>query len=263
MIKLKVNDVETEFKTSLFPDGTSQVWDIKYQDTLPDYFKIDFYWENKEVEIFQLFMLIDLIRAEHPYAYIHLYMPFLVYGRQDKEISNSTTFALTSFAKLLNTKKLNLVSSFDAHSPEAKELIRNFYSISPENFHFNVCMKFKPDFIFYPDKGACERCYFMRTNYVFGEKVRNQLTGDIEGYKIVSSFPLKDKKILIVDDLVDGGATFVNAANELKKLGAGKLGLCVSHGLFSKGFDEMKAAGIEEFFTTNSLIKNKEGYNVL
>lgn len=44
---------------------------------------------------------------------------------------------------------------------------------------------------------------------------------------------------LIVDDICDGGGTFIGLAEELKRKNAGKIYLAVSHGIFSKGIDKL------------------------
>ena len=44
-----------------------------------------------------------------------------------------------------------------------------------------------------------------------------------------------DVKILIVDDICDGGMTFIKVAEVLKNFGTKQIDLAVSHGLFSKG----------------------------
>jgi ribose-phosphate pyrophosphokinase len=264
MIKLRANGIEVPFEVSKFPDGTSQLWKAGRLD-LFSHFRINFIWENDEREVFHLLMLIDLIRSYNPDAFIYLAMPYLPYARQDKPVVSEFTFALNTFANLLNSKNIDLIESFDVHSNQAHKLIKNFHSISPQNFHNWVYSKFKPDLFFYPDRGAAYR-YAAAINEImlFGNKVRNQSTGEITDYEIanLNHFDIKDKKILIIDDICDGGATFITAAKKLKEHGAGEIGLCVSHGLFSKGFDEMKAAGISQFFTTNSLLKNSDGYKV-
>jgi ribose-phosphate pyrophosphokinase len=51
--------------------------------------------------------------------------------------------------------------------------------------------------------------------------------------------------------LLNGGGTFIGLAKELKNKNAGKLYLAVSHGIFSKGFEELKC--FERIFTTDSV----------
>jgi len=63
---------------------------------------------------------------------------------------------------------------------------------------------------------------------------------------------------LIVDDICDGGGTFLGLAKELKSKNAGKLYLAISHGIFSKGFESL-AKDFQKIFTTDSFktIENK------
>lgn len=266
MIKLFINKKPISFEITKFPDGTSQVWHVDKIFEYADNVEIQFLWENNEAEVIHFLMLLDLVSYdENNYNSILLTIPYMPYARQDKEINNYTTFALNTFYKMLNSivsdRKKIKIETFDLHGYNNLPVAMN---IRP--FFYHVVETFKPDVIFYPDKGAYTR-YNKHVNEIvlFGEKIRDQSNGKIIDYQIRNSeyFNIQDKKILIRDDLCDGGATFVQAAKALKKLGAGEIALCVSHGVFSKGFDEMKEAGISQFFYTNSLIKNKDGFKIV
>jgi ribose-phosphate pyrophosphokinase len=56
----------------------------------------------------------------------------------------------------------------------------------------------------------------------------------------------------MVDDICDGGGTFLGLAEELKSKNAGKLFLAVSHGIFSKGISKLSSM-FENIFTTDSI----------
>jgi ribose-phosphate pyrophosphokinase len=56
-------------------------------------------------------------------------------------------------------------------------------------------------------------------------------------------------RCLIVDDICDGGATFVALARKLREAGAIEVSLFVTHGIFSKGKD---LEGIDNIYTTGS-----------
>ena len=62
---------------------------------------------------------------------------------------------------------------------------------------------------------------------------------------------MEGSDILIVDDICDGGRTFIGLAEELKKKNAGDLYLFVTHGIFSQGFSELKKH-FKKIFSTNS-----------
>lgn len=258
MIKLKQNNKYIDFDTTIFPDGTSQTWKFKGLEKTP--VTIEWYWENNEAEIFHLFSLCEFLANEGIYYTKELEIPYLPYARQDKPIGNSTTFNLSVFANVINELEFNKVTTFDVHSIVASKLIRRLEVISPKNFHKQVQKDFKPDLWFYPDKGAYTR--YRQTNLdneivLYGEKFRDPETGVISAYKISNTgyFDLKGKRVLIVDDICDGGATFITAAQALKALGVGEIGLAVSHGIFSKGYVGLVDAGVTSFYTTNSLIK--------
>jgi ribose-phosphate pyrophosphokinase len=56
----------------------------------------------------------------------------------------------------------------------------------------------------------------------------------------------------VIDDLCDGGGTFIGIAQELRKAGITQpLYLYVSHGIFSKGL-EVLFQHFDQIFTTNS-----------
>ena len=64
------------------------------------------------------------------------------------------------------------------------------------------------------------------------------------------------KDVYIVDDIVEGGRTFITLAKELRKQNVGKVYLIVSHGVFSQGDKEMKEY-LDGVFTTDSFVSVK------
>ena len=82
-------------------------------------------------------------------------------------------------------------------------------------------------------------------------KRRNVTTGELSGFTVPIE-DLKNRPCLIVDDICDGGGTFLGLGSELKKKNAGELFLAVSHGIFSKGFDQLSDI-YTQLFTTDSI----------
>ncbi|MFY7909906.1 MAG: phosphoribosyltransferase family protein, partial [Emticicia sp.] len=106
-----------------------------------------------------------------------------------------------------------------------------------------------------PDGGALKKIYKV-AEYLGGievveaSKSRDVKTGKLTGFKVYHD-DLEGSDCLIVDDICDGGGTFIGLADELKKKNSGKLYLAISHGIFSKGFDELSQC-FTQIFTTNS-----------
>lgn len=247
-----------------FPDGTTQVWKLPENILDAKLLKIDWRYERED-EFFSLAQL----RTLFPSKELVLHVPYLPYARQDKDVSNDQTFSLRTFAGLLNTLNLVCVTAVDVHNPAVtKELIRNFTNVTVDGLHGVVIDRVQPDLIVFPDAGAKTRypLALKRLHVVFA-KHRDQATGQILGHELSktegSPKLLADgKTLLIVDDLCDGGATFLSIAKAINDQFKGvKIHLYVTHGVFSKGRKLLEDAGIT-LHTTNSLPKNADGIPV-
>jgi ribose-phosphate pyrophosphokinase len=267
MITVIVGNHNFILQPTIFPDGTSQVWKLPQDILQCSSVSIDWRFES-EREIIDLLSLRKLIKHQN----VSLHVPYLPYARQDKDVTNESTFNLVVFADLINSMNFTTVSSVDAHNAKrTAKLIKRFINIPASDFHSDVIESSEPDFIVFPDKGAADRYHDSGTAHipkVVCDKTRNQLTGAITGHEIVEGNPfnrtdLFNTKFLIIDDLCDGGATFVSVAKLLKSANTPVyVDLCVTHGLFSKGRDHLLANGIDKLYTTNSLTKNEDGYKV-
>ncbi|MEL6720431.1 MAG: phosphoribosyltransferase family protein [Bacteroidota bacterium] len=78
----------------------------------------------------------------------------------------------------------------------------------------------------------------------------NIKTGQLSDFQVYAN-DLNAKNCLIVDDICDGGRTFIGLAEALKHKGANRLYLAVSHGIFSYGFEELNNH-FEHIFTTDA-----------
>lgn len=259
MITVKTYLSTHVLQPTIFPDGTSQVWKLPAEVLETKQLKVIWNFEA-EREVIDLLSL----RALLPDHEINLHIPYLPYGRQDKDVNNGLTFNLVVLAKLLNSMNLDQVTSVDTHNPEAAErLIDNFVNIKVESLHARLIAEIKPDAIVFPDQGASDR-YKTDLNTIVCKKIRDQSTGQITGLGIYNQTKLKGgDRVLILDDICDGGATFIAVAKELNKEQYGlKVDLFVTHGIFSRGRQHLLDNGINALYTTNSLPKNNEGYEV-
>lgn len=257
---IKVNGVVVP--VTMFPDKTSQVWKLPIE-CFESKSRLSVTWDfEHEGELMHLAQTVDLLRGAGLGQQIDLYLPYLPYGRQDKAITNQSTFALHSFARMLNALAFDRVFLTDPHSAVAKELINNCYV----TYQFMVLDKargeLRPTLVF-PDKGAADKYVpiFCPDVYIRCEKIRDQATGEILKQEFVIHKPREKLlstlhehlpalgPLLIVDDICDGGATFIGIAKGLREAGAQSVHLFVSHGLFTKGVQVLRDAGIERIFT--------------
>lgn len=242
-----------------FPDKTSQVWQLNSIQL--EYLKndltpvVEWYFED-ECEVFQIVQLFDLINTIVPEdREITLLTPFLPYARQDKEIDNQLTFALRTFLKVISLTYAKLVV-FDVHSQDLlKELYPNFKNIEPIKEIGDATLDGQSDTLCFPDSGAKTRYEHLFPSAVEKavvlEKTRDQVTGSINGIQLADGYDpelVKGKKILIVDDICDGGRTFIEAAKVLYSHGADTVNLYTSHGIYSKGVVILHEAGIKKIY---------------
>jgi len=233
---------------TLFPDNTSQVWklDEKYFGSVSVTVEWDYTHEGEFMQIAQLKHLLDFYGVDRVYLHIH----YLPYGRQDKWIANNATFALRTFASLLNSLHFTEILIMDPHSQVALNIINKSTAYYPHNSLHKAIQATGADLICYPDNGALVKyveIYKLDIPFIYGKKVRDQETGYISNYKLVGG--CEDKIVLIVDDICDGGKTFEILAKDLFAGGAENVHLFVTHGLFSKGLRPLRRAGIDMIFT--------------
>ena len=184
-----------------------------------------------------------------------LVMPYIPYARQDRKCFNGESFTLKVFTNILNSAKFDTVHVFDAHSDVAPALIDNCKNHDNRQFVKDVLCDFEEmPVLISPDAGANKKANKLAIelglDLVKCDKVRDTKTGALSGFEVFTD-SLSNRECLIVDDICDGGGTFIGLANELKTKGAAKIHLFVTHGIYSKGYDVFNGS-IDSLYCTNS-----------
>lgn len=186
---------------------------------------------------------------------MELFIPYFSAARQDRVMIKGEPLSVKVYADIINSMQLNKVYVFDAHSEVTPALVNNCEVISNHTFIAAVIKAIGNDVkLISPDGGALKKIYKVSeflggVEVVECSKSRDVKTGRLSGFKVYND-DLQGADCLIVDDICDGGGTFVGLAEELKNKNAGKLYLAVSHGIFNKGFAVLDC--FEKIFTTNS-----------
>lgn len=203
---------------------------------------------NPIPDIVELAQLKDALDAlPNKFYHTRLDLPYLPYARADRRFVPGDSFGLRVFAKLINSLHFHTVDTFDVHSSVAGREIPNLINLDPIHHYDQLtdCIKSLggPNgvVLIAPDKGAEKRydlgAYHLQV--LVGGKVRDPETGKLSGFTVdsrVREYPIG----LIVDDICDGGGTFLGLGAEIKRLNPKmKLGLYVSHGIFSQGLDKL------------------------
>jgi ribose-phosphate pyrophosphokinase len=107
-----------------------------------------------------------------------------------------------------------------------------------------------------PDAGSNKKIFDLAKSIGYeGEIIRCDKLRDISTGKIIETVVYKDnlngKDCIIIDDICDGGRTFIELAKSLKQKNCSKVYLVVTHGIFSAGFKVLNEY-IDGTFCTNS-----------
>ena len=229
MIKLNGYVVEQ----NRFPDGTLALKEIN-EDLLSDNFAnwIDWMYDGDE-EMFTIMSLVDLIRRNSQ-GRVYLKMPYLPNARMDRIKTDTENFALKVFANWINGLGFDRIFVENVHSNVSNALVNNIVDSLPDDDIKTITKDYDFDVIFFPDEGACKRYKDMDVikelglPIAFGIKNRDWKTGEILNLDVMGA-DVKDKKVLIIDDICSKGFTFYYSGMKLRELGASDVRLYVTH----------------------------------
>lgn len=200
---------------------------------------------NSSDDLMRLALMVDALRRMNV-RYIEALIPYIPYARQDRIMVPGESLSLKVFSGILNSLKLDKVECYDAHSDVSLALIDNvFHHSNFEEVARFILQNISSEniLIVSPDAGACKKIYKLcqyiayEGDIIISNKIRNVNTGAIISTEVNGD--VKGRNCLIVDDVIDGGRTFIELAKALREKGAAKLYLFASHGIFSKGYDEL------------------------
>lgn len=176
-----------------------------------------------------------------------LVSPYMIGGRSDRKFHPQGTHYLNDvIGPILTSCSFAPVRVLDPHSGTMELCIAPLAEMPLGDFHRWVSLQVRNPVIVSPDAGAEYRCVqYCRVNelnpddwIVACKKVRDLSTGRIISTEIEAK-DFAGRDVLIVDDICDGGATFIELGKKLRGLNCGRLSLAVSHGIFSKAFAEL------------------------
>lgn len=187
---------------------------------------------------------------------INLFIPYFSAARQDRVMVAGEPLSVKVYADIINSQNYKKVTVFDPHSEVASALLNNVEVIDNHE-HVRECLAtINEDIVLIsPDGGALKKIYKLSA-YLGGieviecSKKRDVKTGKLSGFTVYAD-DLKGKTGVVVDDICDGGGTFLGLGKALQEKNVGDLHLIVSHGIFNKGFEALESI-YKTIFTTNS-----------
>lgn len=232
------------YKVIRFPDGEVhlQLDELNRKEEVGIVMRI----RNAE-DLFLLMQLSDILhRQEVVVKYLHI--PYLMSMRCDRVFSFDRPFTLKIVSDVIDKFKCRPV----IYEPHSNRCLALMYAESVEVSR-RLAFGYKGlSSICFPDKGAQDRYnLFNGGNNLVCEKVRDVDTGELKEFKVVNPEVFKGGEITVVDDLCDGGGTFIGLAPKLRELNPTKLRLVVTHAVQLNGIKRV-AEVYDEVVITNT-----------
>ena len=254
-----ISNSDISFKISQFPDGQQSVsitCGFDGNETIQLSSRMNSF---KDIE---LIICANQALKDMGAKNVELYVPYFLGARSDRKFEKGQTNYLKNvICPIINSQGFSKVIVMDPHSDVLEACLNNFYKIN--NFQLvefalaDLGGRNSQTAIVSPDAGALKKIFnvakeFNITNVITASKVRDMKTGNI----IRTDLPtmnLRDiEHLIVIDDICDGGRTFIELAKVIKEQTDKPIYLIVTHGIFSAGFKPLFEY-FEGIYCTNSI----------
>ena len=220
--------------------------------------------------LMETFLLVDACRRSSANS-VNLIIPCFPYARADKKDEPRTPIGGSMVARFFETLKVDRIISMDLHAGQIQGFFQgpfdNLYGIKLFIDYFKSSLfigeegSTQDDFVLVaPDAGAVKRIQayakVLKMNYAMLHKDRDHSRPNTVLQSIlVNSELVKDKKVIVIDDIFDSFGTMNAAINELEQYGVKSVIAVATHGIFSgDAFEKINSNQlIEQVVVTDSL----------
>lgn len=241
-----------------FPDGETFV---KIEENVrgEDVFVVQPTSPPTNHHLMELFIMMDALRRSSA-SRITAVMPFYGYARQDRKDQPRVPITAKLVANLLIAAGANRILTMDLHAQQ----IQGFFDIPVDHLYAAPVMyeylrkKNLPDLVVVsPDVGGLKMAYAYSQTLESGLAIvakRRKSASEVESMAVIGE--VRDKNVLLVDDLTETAGTLVMAAALLKRKKARKITACVSHAILNDvGVDRLRKSAIDELITTDTVLR--------
>jgi ribose-phosphate pyrophosphokinase len=264
----EVSDIK--YVPSKFPDGQQSIKITTSKSDVSLYSAITIYSRLNSFRDLEMIICATAALRNLKYENIFLYIPYFLGGRSDRKFEDgSINYIKDVIAPIINSQNYLGVIVLDPHSDVIEACINNLEKV--DNYTLVKAALTSIDntneakervVIISPDAGAMKKIYgvakhFGITNVVTASKVRDLSTGKILYTEVPEIKDSSSKKFVIIDDICDGGRTFIEIAKAIRASRplveyGDEIHLIVTHGIFSAGLFEL-SQHFTKIYSTNSV----------
>lgn len=262
LVKPEKSDIK--YKITRFPDG-QQSLDIVEYPTNPYDTKVKIGTRlNSFADLEILICAVAALRNTEPDVEITAFIPYFLGARSDRQFQmGGVNYLKQVICPIINSLNLKSIITVDPHSDVLEACLNNFrklynFELVDEALSYLIKDGEEDQIVLVsPDAGAYKKIFDVAKEFdiekiITATKVRDLKTGQILRTEVPTLNQHANLKYVIVDDICDGGRTFIELAKAIKaSRPTAEIYLVVTHGIFSGGFDDLDAF-FDGIFCTNS-----------
>ncbi|AJC85187.1 ribose-phosphate pyrophosphokinase [Campylobacter peloridis] len=207
--------------------------------------------------LMELLIMTDALRRSSASS-ITAIIPYFGYARQDRKASPRVPITAKLVANLIESAGVDRVATIDLHAGQ----IQGFFDIPVDNLYgsiiFNEYIKnknYKNPIIASPDIGGIARARSVAKalglDIVIVDK-RREKANESEVMNVIGD--VKDKEVILVDDIIDTAGTIVKAAEVFKSKGAKSVIACCTHPVLSGvAYERIAKEALDELVVTDTI----------
>lgn len=215
--------------------------------------------------IMEILFMIDAAKRASA-SEVSVIIPYFAYSRQDRKEMPRVPISSSVVAQMLEQSGASRVVTVDIHSEQQQ----GFVQIPWDNLYGSYALlpaikseKLEGMVVASPDKNGMHRATgyakLLNASGVALVYKQRDVTLNNESTALAMIGDVKDKNVIIVDDMLDTGGTIVHAADFLKKEGAKSIRVAVSHGVFSSdALEKISNSSIDRVIITDSIEQRPE-----
>lgn len=249
---IDLNQSDIKYKFNWFPDGEVQI-ELEDFDRKND-IEVKCRITNSN-ELFIIQQVCDILDRQGVVYVVKIL--YLMGMRMDRVMDFNRPFTLKVIYNILSNCNATRIEILEPHSGRIFKFDKKNKFYEMENpIHELIKEKIYDYQLIFPDEGAILRYehLFLFENIdpvIYCEKVRDIRTGNIVGFEVINDSELSGKPLLLIDDLCDGGRTFVNISKELKSITDVPLNIIITHLVNPKGLINL-SENFDNIWITNS-----------
>jgi len=239
-----------------FSDGETRV---KINDNVrgKDVFVIQPTCPPTNENIIELLIMIDALKRASA-ARITAVMPYFGYARQDRKDQPRVPITAKLVANLLTVAGANRVLTMDLHAGQVQGFfdipLDNLYAIEVFVGYFEK-KKLNDLVIVSPDVGGIKMARAYAKKFSAGLAIVDKRRNSPEETEVMHILgEVKDKNVILVDDIIATGSSLVEAARALRNNGAKKIYAAITHGVLSaNAVEKIGDSDIDSLVVTDSI----------